>query len=225
MMYNEDFITKTDINGKVLEFKFVSGLTSPTGICILKDRLYIVERFGLVVFDLQSNKIETRYRINDTEFINDVSVDSAGTIYISDSGSDIIYRILNGSVEKWLTSNEIGHTNGILVDGDNLIVGVNEDSSLKAVNIKDKSVTKLASMPPGGIDGIKKCGTGYLVSHYEGNLYLVRQGGEVIELLNTRDEKINCADFEYIVKQHLLFIPALRSNKLFIYQYDCNGQP
>lgn len=222
MMYNEDFITKTDINGKVLENKFVNGLSCPTGICVLKDRLYIVERFGLVVFNLQSNKIETRYRINDTEFLNDVSVGADGTIYISDSGSDIIYRIKDGIFEKWLTSKEIDKTNGILVDGSKLLVGVNADSSLKAVNIKDKTIVKVASLPPGIIDGIIKCGSGYLVSHYEGNLYLVRHGGEVIELLNTRSEEIKSADFEYIDKLNLLFIPALKNNKLFIYQYDCS---
>ena len=222
MMYNEDFITKTDIKGKVLENKFVNGLTCPTGICVLKDRLYIVERFGLVVFNLQSNKIETRYRINDTEFLNDVSVGADGTIYISDSGSDIIYRIKDGIFEKWLISKEINKTNGILVDSDRLLVGVNADSSLKAVNIDDKSITRIASLPPGNIDGIKKCGSGYLVSHFQGNLYLVRNGGEVIELLNTRGEEIKCADFEYVDKLNLLFIPALKNNKLFIYQYDCS---
>ncbi len=223
MMYNEDFITKTDMDGNIIENKFIRGLTCPTGICVLEDRLYIVERFGLAVFNLQLNKVETRYRITDTEFLNDVSVDSAGTIYISDSGSDIIYRIKDGIFEKWLTSKEIDKTNGVLVDGDRLLVGVNADSSLKAVNIADKTITKLASLPSGIIDGIKKCGNGYLVSHYQGNLYLVRHGGEVVELLNTRGEKTECADFEYVNEKNLLIIPALRSNKLIIYQYDCSN--
>ena len=219
MMYNEDYITKTDLNGRILENIFVNGLTCPTGICVLKNRLYIVERFGLVVYDLQLNKIEARYRINDTEFLNDVSVDSSGNIYISDSGSDIIYRIKDGIFEKWLTSKEINQTNGILVDGDKLLVGVNDDSSLKAVNIADKTISRIASLPPGVIDGIKKCGNDYLVSLYEGNLYLVRNTGEIIELLNTRPEQLYCADFEYIDKLNLLFIPALRNNRLFIYKY------
>ncbi len=220
MMYNEDCITKTDINGKILENKFVRGLTCPTGICVLKDRLYIVERFGVVVFNLQSNKVETRYRINDPEFINDVTVDTDGTIYISDSGSDIIYRIKDGKLEKWLINKEIDQTNGVLVDGDRLLVGVNADGSLKAVNINDMTISKIASLPPGIIDGIKKCSDGYLVSLYEGNLFQVRQGGEVEELLNTRNEQIFCADFEYIEEQNLLFIPALKNNKLFICRYD-----
>jgi sugar lactone lactonase YvrE len=222
MMYNEDFITKTDINGKIIEYKFVNGLTCPTGICVLKDRLYIVERFGLVVFDLKSNSVETRYRINDTKFLNDVSVSSDGTIYISDSGSDIIYRIKNGIFEKWFAGKEIDKTNGVLVDGDKLLAGVNSDSSLKAINITDKTIARIAALPPGIIDGIKKCGTGYLVSHYDGNLYLVRQNGEVIELLNTRPEEIKCADFEYVDDLNRLFIPALKNNRLFIYQYGCS---
>src|SRR4030042_3546834 len=211
MMYNEDYITKTDLNGRVLENIFVNGLTCPTGICVLKNRLYIVERFGLVVYELQLNKIETRYRINDTEFLNDVSVDSSGNIYISDSGSDIIYRIKDGMFEKWLNSKEVNQTNGILVDGDILIVGANSDGSLKAVNTTDMAICKIASLPPGIIDGIKKCGDDYLVSHYEGNLYLVSNNGEVTELLNTRTEQIYCADFEYIDELNLLIIPALRN--------------
>jgi hypothetical protein len=39
------------------------------------------------------------------------------------------------------------------------------------------------------IYGIKECGNGYMVSHYEGNLFLVTHGGQVEELLITRDEK------------------------------------
>ena len=80
----------------------------------------------------------------------------------------------------------------------------------------------MASLPPGIIDGIKKCGSGYLVSHYNGNLYLVSPGGAVIELINTRGEEIKCADFEYVDDLNRLFIPALKNNKLFIYQYDCS---
>lgn len=223
MMYNEDYITKADLDGNILETVFVNGLTCPTGICVLKNRLYIVERFGLVVYDLQLDKVENRYRINDTRFLNDVTVDPEGTVYISDSDSDVIYRIKNGKLERWLNREEINKTNGILIDGINLLAGVNADNSLKAVNINDMTITRIATLPPGIIDGIKKCGDDYLVSIYEGNLYLVSKSGEVTELLNTRSEQIFCADFEYIDEMNLLIVPALKNNKLFIYKYD-NGR-
>ena len=221
MIYNEDYITKIDLNGHILEKVLVNELTCPTGICVLKDKLYIVERFGVVVFNLQENKTETRYRINNTQFLNDIAVDSAGTIYVSDSGSDIIYRIKDGVCEKWYEGQEIDRTNGVLVDGDRLIVGVNADSSLKAINMTDMTVDLIATLPQGTIDGIKKCSKGYLVSHYDGNLYLTGNDGKITELLNTRPEGIKCADFEYIEKLGLLYIPALKNNRLFIYRYKC----
>ncbi len=220
MIYNEDYITKTDVNGNIMEPFFVNGLTCPTGICVLKDRLYIVERFGLVVYDLHLDKIENRYRIHEAGFLNDVAVDPEGTAYISVSDSSIIYRIKDGKLEKWLNREEINKTNGVLIDGANLLTGVNADHSLKAVNTNDKTITKIASLPPGIIDGIKKCGDDYLVSIYEGNLYRVSSNGEVIELLNTRSEQISCADFEYIDEMNLLIVPALKNHKLFFYKYD-----
>lgn len=221
MIYNEDYITKIDLNGHILEKVLVNDLTCPTGICVLMDKLYIVERFGVVVFNLQQNKIETRYRINDTKFLNDVTVDSTGTIYVSDSGSDIIYRIKDGLCEKWFSGLEISKTNGVLVDGNRLIAGVNADSSVKAVNIADMTVNLIATLPKGTIDGIKKCSKGYLVSHYDGILFLIGNDGKITELLNTKPEGIKCADFEYIEKLGLLYIPALKNNRLFIYRYMC----
>ncbi len=219
MIYNEDYITKIDLKGIILENKFVTHLTCPTGICVLNDQLYIVERFGVVVFDLKQNKVETRYRINEPGFLNDISVNENGDIYVSVSDGDVIYRIKDGKVEKWITGVEVDKTNGVLVDGDKLILGVNSDSTLKSVSFENKEINTIATLHAGIIDGIKKCGTNYLVSHYNGNLYLVKKNGEVTELLNTRPSEIKCADFEYIESMNLLIIPALRNNKVFIYKY------
>ncbi|MBN2613887.1 MAG: hypothetical protein JXB00_20180 [Bacteroidales bacterium] len=217
MTYNEDFVSKTDLDGKIIELEFVKNLTGPTGICVAQNRLYIVERFGVVVFNLSENRVETRYRINEPRFLNDISVDDMGNIYVSVSDSDVIYRISGRKVEQWLTGKEIDKTNGVLADGDKLIVGVNSDSTLKAVNIADKKITTIAQLPKGIIDGIKKHKKGYLVSYFEGSLYLVENTGKYTELLNTRNEKINCADFEYIEEKGLVIIPALRNNKVFMY--------
>ena len=222
MSYNDDYITKIDLDGNVLEKKFVENLTSPTGVCVKMDKLYIVERFGVVVFNLKENKIETRYRINDTKFLNDVAVDDDGAIYVSDSGNDVIYRIKNGKVEKWLTGSEIDNTNEVLVDGDKLILGVNSDSTLKSANLESKEIKSIATLSKGTIDGIQKCGKEYLVSHFEGELFLIDPNGKIMELLNTTASNINCADFEYVEKLNLLVIPALRNNKVFIYKYQYN---
>jgi hypothetical protein len=59
----------------------------------------------------------------------------------------------------------------------------------------------------------------YLVSHFEGNLYLISPDGEVEELMNTRNEKSFIADFEYIENKEMLIVPSLWNNKLTAYKY------
>jgi len=217
--YGDHSVSKANLQGEILEFDWIKNLTTPTGICIFNDKLYIVERFGIVEYDLKANKISNKILIKTTNFLNDITVDSDGRIYVSESDSNVIYRIKDREVEKWLDSVAISRPNGILFDNGKLIVGVNGDNYLKAVNISNKEIVEIAHLGPGIIDGIKKCGEDYLVSHFLGNLYLVKPSGEVKELLNTRDAKINIADFEYIEDKELIVIPALWNNKLIGYRF------
>jgi len=216
--YGKHFISKSNPEGKIINAEWIGNLTTPTGICIFKDMLYIVERFGVVKYDLKADKVADKFFIPQNG-INDITVAPDTSIYVSVADKDIIYRIKNGKAEEWLNSKEISRPNGVLYDEGKLIVGVNGDSRLKAVNISDKRVTDIAQLGPGIIDGIQKCGKGWLVSHFEGNLYFISPTGEVKELLNTRDKKINIADFQYIPGKNLIIIPDLWQNKLICYLY------
>ncbi len=218
-VYGNTFVSKANLNCEIIKFDFVKNLTNPTGICLFKDKLYIVERFGVVEYDLQGDSVSNKYYIKTINFLNDISVGPDTSIYVSESDTDVIYRIKNGKAEKWLVDKKISETNGILVDGNKLIVGVNSDSSIKAVDLSTKEITEIAHLGPGIIDGIKKCGDNYLVSHFEGNLYSITPNGNITELINTRNEKTNIADFEYIKDKGLIIIPALWNNKLIGYKY------
>ncbi|MBN2349099.1 MAG: hypothetical protein JXJ22_09695 [Bacteroidales bacterium] len=216
-LYNE-CITKMDLDGNVIEFKWVDSLIGPTGITIYKDKLYVVERGYLTQIDIKKAKIEKRFPIDYPGFPNDVTVDSEGNVYISDSGNKTIYKLNNGKVELWLESEELRGINGILSDNDKLIVGAG-DNYLKFVDIQTKEIQNIAFMGEGAIDGIKKCGDDYLVSHFQGNLYLVKKTGDVIELINTREQNITMADFEYIEDKNMMVIPALMNNRVIGYLY------
>jgi sugar lactone lactonase YvrE len=222
MTYNEDYVSKINLKGELLERKMVSNLTSPTGLCLFKNKLYIVERFGIVKYDLKQDKVDTRYRINTTKFLNDVAVDSSENIYVTVSDTNIIYRIKETEVQKWLESDQIFNPNGIIFDGDRIIVGVCRDNTLKSITITDKKISTIATLgtEPGVIDGIKKYGDDYFVGHYEGLIYLVHKNGEFTEVLNTKKNGIYCADFEYINDQQLFVIPALYNNKILLYKYE-----
>lgn len=216
-LYNE-CISKVDLNGNIVEFSWIDSLIGPTGLIIHKDTLYAVERKSMVIIDIENKTVVKRIPIPGAGFPNDITVDSDNNFYITDSSKKTIYKIKNGKVKPWLVSDEIAGPNGILYDEENLIVGIS-DNYLKSVNLKTKTISKIALLADGIIDGIKKSGNDYIVSHYEGNLYNVTKTGEITELLNTRKEQINCADFEYIENEKMLFIPALTNNKVFAYSY------
>jgi hypothetical protein len=217
--YGNQSISKANLRGEIVDAEWIGNLTTPTGICIFKDILYIVERFGVVKYDLEADKIADKFYIPQDGFLNDVTVAPDTSIFVSVSDKDIIYKIKNGKVEEWLNSEKISKPNGILYDNGKLIIGVNADSKLKAVNISDKEITDIAHLAPGIIDGIKKCGEGWLVSHFEGNLYLIEPYGQIKELLNTRNEKKYIADFEYIRDKGLIIVPDLWGNRLSGYHY------
>jgi hypothetical protein len=216
--YGAHFISKANLQGQVLDLEWLGNLTSPLGICIFEDKLYIVERFGVVVYDLEADKVINKIYIKTANFLNDITVDNKGRIYVSESDTNVIYRIQNNQVETWMDSEAISRPNGVLYDNGKLIVGVNSDNCLKAVTIDTKEVTNIAHLGPGIIDGVKKCGKDYLVTLFMGNLLLVTPSGQVTELLNTREKNINLADFEYIEDKQLVVIPALWNNKLMGYQ-------
>jgi sugar lactone lactonase YvrE len=218
LQYGQQSISKANIKGEIIKADWIDNLTKPTGICISDDKLYIVERFGVVEYDLKQDKVSNKYYIKTSYFLNDVTVDPQGRIYVSESDTNTIYRIKGNSVEKWLDSEEVSRPNGVLFDDGKLLVAVNSDHCLKAVNISDKKVTKIAALGEGILDGIKKCGDGYLVSDFMGSLYLVKLSGQVTELINTREAGIDIADFEYIPDKDMLVSPAMRSNKLICYR-------
>jgi hypothetical protein len=222
--YNEDYISRFNLKGQLLERKMIPNLSSPTGLCLFKDKLFIVERFGIVVYDLEQNKIETRYRLNSGKFLNDVTVDFNDNIYVTVSDTNIIYRISDGKVEKWIESNQISNPNAIICDGDKIIVGVCAENSLKSISIADKNISTIAIMGNGLriIDGLKKYGNDYLISHFEGNIVLVHKNGEFTELLNTQKQGISIADMEYIVNQRLFIIPDLNNSKVLLYKFENN---
>jgi len=221
MNYNDDFITCFDMTGKVLVREFVTGLTSPTGLCLHNDNLYIVERFGIVKFNLAENRVETRYRIKSDRFLNDVAVDKDENIYVTVSDTNIIYRISNGKVEKWLEGRVFYRSNGILADKDRIIVGVCSDNTVRAISIHNRKVSELVKMDSGSgvIDGLQKCGEGLLLSHYEGIVWYVTKDGSLQKILDTSRDGVSCADFAYDEDQNLLVIPTLKNNLVSLYRY------
>src|SRR5690606_32629734 len=99
-------------------------------------------------------------------------------VFVSDSGRNAVLALDGGAVSDFLIGADFRQPNGLLVDGGRLVVGSSGDGCLKAVDLKTKSVSVLARLGPGIVDGIASDGTGgILVSQNGGRLFRVARDG------------------------------------------------
>ncbi|MFC1475639.1 SMP-30/gluconolactonase/LRE family protein [Candidatus Zixiibacteriota bacterium] len=221
--FNEgnEFISKVKLNGEIDSLQWVTGLSRPTGLSLFRDTLYAVDRQNLIAIDPESGEIINKYPIPEPRFLNDLAFDSAGNGYISDAQGNKIYKFAGGVFEVWLQGEEVDDPNGLHVKGDKLLWGNSGDGCLKSVGLADKNINTIVCLGRESImDGIQPDGHGnYLISDYNGRLFLVTPSGEKTELLNTTAPGILCADFAYIIEKNLLIVPTLFENRLTAYTY------
>ena len=220
------YISKLSLDGEVLAERWVNGLKGPAGMNIFRDRLFVAERTSLTEIDLTTGELLQRHTIPGSQFLNDVSIDSDGNVYVTDTYPSShtlsrVYRFKDGEVEEWYGGREIGRANGLHLEGNELLIGNSGDGLLKAVDLANKTLRKIACFGAGVIDGIRLDNEGnYIVSKWEGQVYSVTPRGDVVEILNLMPEGLNTADFEYLPEQNLLVIPTFLGNKVVAYRLN-----
>jgi hypothetical protein len=216
-----EFVSRIGTDGAVRDLEWVGGLNRPTGLCLVGDLLYAVERNALAEIDVETGKIRKRYSIVPAMFPNDVAADGEGNLFVSASQANAILRLVEGSFETWLRSDEIAQPNGMSVVGEELLVGCSGDGSLRAVNLEDRSIRTVTSFGEAfPVDGVHSDGEGNVfVSDYTGRLFLVSPDGEARTILDVSASSGRCADLEYVPGKRLLVIPGLEANTLVGYRW------
>ncbi len=221
------FLSRVRLDGQIDNLRWVTDLDGPCGMAINGDRLFVAEgtRGNLAEIDLNTGAIVRRTNIAGATFLNDVAVDGEGYVYVSDTTraakSKDIYRCKDGTCELWQHGREIHRANGLFVHNQSLLVGNSGDGFLKAVNLQSGAVDSVACLGAGIIDGIRVDNNGgYLVSHWEGQVYRVSPAGEVVQFLDTQNEGINVADFEFVKHENLLVVPTFLGNKVVAYRLN-----
>lgn len=207
-------IAKLSMSGEILDQDWVRGLNAPKGMAVHGKKLYVADVNELVVVDLASQKIEAKIKVPDSVFLNDVAVDEAGVVYVSDTRTNKIHRFVDHKPEVFLEN--IASANGLYTSGKNLIIGAG--STLLSVG-PDKKQTELASGFESGIDGIEMTKPGeFLVSCWVGLMYYVHADGRIEKLIDSREDKINTADIGYDRDKNLVFVPNFLKDSVTAYQ-------
>jgi hypothetical protein len=140
-----------------------------------------------------------------------------------------IWRLTDGTFEPWFADDDLNGPNGLLVQGDKLIVASfgklpgagqkQELAGLLAVDLEDQSVSKLGGDPIGNLDGLQLLQPGiYLVTDWDaGVLYRVDAKGKADQLIKLSK---GSADLSYLPDRKIALIPIMLNNSLVAYRLE-----
>jgi DNA-binding beta-propeller fold protein YncE len=229
------FISRLKPDGTILERNWVQGLNSPTGLGLRGRTLYVADVDQLIEINAASGGIKTQHKANGAIFLNDVAVAEDGTVYVSDTPMNTIWRLKDGVFEPWFTNDALDGPNGLLVQGDKLVVSslgklksVGQDqeiAGLLTVNLEDQSIEPLAKGKAiGNLDGLELLEPGvYLATDWaSGTLYKIGAQGSVDELIDLNQ---GSADLTYLPQTKTVLIPMMLDNTLAAYELSESPPP
>jgi hypothetical protein len=207
-------IAKMSLDGDLDDAEWVTGLNAPKGMAHFDGKLYVADVDELVVINIKSAEIEKKIAVPGAIFLNDVTVDTKGTIFVSDMKTGKIHRYTNNLLEEYAA--KIENVNGLKVIGQNLIVGAGKHLYLFDNN---KNRLDIAVGFAQDIDGVESVNKGnFLVSCWAGLLYYVHLGGKIEVLLDSQKEGINTADIGFDSQTQTLFVPNFSKNSVTAYK-------
>ena len=228
----DGWITRLDQQGNVTAARWVEGLHAPTGMAAVGNLLFIGDIDAVVVIDTEHAAIVERLQIEGAEFVNDVAAAPNGDLYVSDTFANRIYRLPQGTApEIFLASPELDSPNGLLVDGDTLVVATwgpmtdretfatRHPGKLLRVDLKTKQITNIGDgRPIANFDGIVKMGDRYLATDwFGGRLLVISQGGQVQEVLTGFRQ---LADLGFDPTRRVIGMPEMSSDRIFFLRLE-----
>jgi sugar lactone lactonase YvrE len=211
-------ISRIAADGSTVDPDWVTGLRNPVGLKVRGDRLWVAERTGLAVIDIESESILERHEVG-AGFPNDITLDREGRVYLSDSRRGVVYRFTDGAFEEWLTGRQVQSPNGLHVMGDELLIGVNGDHCIKAADLETGELRTVSNLGPGIIDGIGDDGNGnIIVSHWQGRIFRITPDGNVTKMLDTSVPVTQSADIAVVPETGMLLVPTFLGNRVVAYR-------
>jgi sugar lactone lactonase YvrE len=237
------FISKVSpSNEGIIDLNWIAGLDAPKGMAISNDnsKLYVSDITDLVEIDIASGQIIKRFNAPGSAFLNDVASDNQGNIYVSDTGTNTIYKLdvanlgnstSSSSLEAWLQSPQLNGPNGLHIDNNKnklIVVSLGPSSKpgggIEVVDLKNKAISSLGkagtTSPFGGLDGIVSDSAEthyYVTDNPAGKVYAVNADGTGYTTLIDLHTQ-GAADLGSIPSQSTIIIPLMQDNKLVAYK-------
>jgi hypothetical protein len=207
-------ISKLSKTGMPINLDWITGLNAPKGMAKYKQELYVADLTELVVIDIKKGVIKNKIKVEGSVFLNDVTVNKNGAVFVSDSRTGKLHRYENNMVT--IEVENLQGPNGLLSIDDQLLI-LDRGSLLSLT--PGGTISKIMDGMDPSTDGIEKVAPNqYIVSCWNGIVYFVAAGAQKITLFDTRSEKINSADIGYDAKNKIIYVPTFLKNSVVAYQ-------
>ena len=220
----DGWISKYDLKGKLIKDKWAVGLNDPKGLRSDGSRIWVTDIDRIVSYNINSGVKKHDIKIDGANFLNDLACSKDGTVYFSDMIASKIYQYKNKKISILVEGTDIEHPNGLLVEGENLIIGawgkeIQDDFTTKtlgrllSLNLKTKKITPITAKPLGNLDGVESDGKGgYIVTDWiAGKVFHVQKSG-TSKTLATFPK--GAADHAFIADKKILILPEMLENKV-----------
>lgn len=218
------YIAKVSLDGKKVD-KWVDGLKAPKGLAISNGHLFVGDVDELVEINIADGKIVAKHKAEGAGLLNDVAADGKGNVYVSDTGGGGVYKFSEGKIAKWADDKVLAGANGLLVEGDNLIVNTwgvltgkgFETSALGrvvSIALADKKITEIdGGKPVGNLDGFVSLGGGnYIISDWmAGKIFKFATGGKTEPIIDLGQGN---ADIGYDPATKIMYVPQMMKGTL-----------
>ncbi|WP_438465698.1 GTP-binding protein [Marinomonas sp. PE14-40] len=225
-------------DGKSSVIEWVKGLSSPKGLEVKGNKLYVADVHELVVINLDDANIIARYPAPKAKVLNGIAISDSGQVFVSDWAGNALYQLQDGELINWLDSAKLESPNGLFVNQDYLYIAawgadIQADfSTLTSGNLKRVAITKGSQVPQTSkveslgdkaswqnLDGLHAYQeSNWLTTDFlKGQLLNMNSQGDIESIYKLEP---GSADFYYREDKDLVIVPYFMSNKVVAYTLD-----
>jgi len=164
--FGDGNIIQIDSTGEKTYFK--KGLSKLLGMLIYENTLYVVDNPKTIRgFNITDGSPKLTIEINEALFLNDITVDDSGFLYVTGSNTATVFKINIASQTYSLFVKTPDGPNGIIYDKSKnrlLVCYFKEKAPIDEINLEDSTISTLVSTEFTNLDG--------LTYDKEGNCYV-----------------------------------------------------
>lgn len=176
---NNGYISRMSPEGRIVQAQFIAGgkggvtLHAPRGMYITGDTLWVADADAVRGFNRKTGAplATANFSAYKLGFLNDVAAGADGE-YVTDTGTNTIYRIANGKVTVAFQDKSLGGPNGITWDAANrrfIVVPYGGDSVIFAWTPGSKTLTTVGKSNSDKFDGVEVLPGGTILASSQGD--------------------------------------------------------